>query len=215
MANFISHAPLFLQNRPWWLSLLMLLITLHGILILKWNLQPIVFLFWWEVILLVSASLIRMLFAMNSEPFRKTLLSKIGLLIGGVFLGGTFIIFSVIFTFTVFKDGGDYKSLSNISVQKNMMTLSYIIGLVVPYFANGNYKKANPIVEIILPFLHLLVLLAFLQVLTMHIIPKYPQLEQAMWIGVSLVVVKFIVEMIFARIKQPFKRVFGIKNGNA
>lgn len=54
--------------------------------------------------------------------------------------------------------------------------------------------------ELARPFVHMLVLLAFLQALTMHLIPKYPQLNQAMWVAIALVVLKFMVDMLFARI---------------
>jgi Family of unknown function (DUF6498) len=194
-------------HRPWWLPFVSLLITLHGILFLHWDLQPIVFLFWWEVILMIGSALIRMLFALENQPFLNTLFSKIGLLFGGLIMGGAFIMLTVTFTFKAFE-GGSSTGLSKINYQTNMMTAGYVIGLILHFFINGKYKTASPSGELMQPFVQLLVLLAFLQALTMHLIPKYPQLNQAVWVAVALVVLKFIIDMLFSKINKPFKEFF-------
>ena len=75
MINKITESPFLNQPRAWWLPLLSLIITLHGIFFLHWDLQPIVFLFWWEVILIIGAALIRMLFALEGRPVFDTLFS--------------------------------------------------------------------------------------------------------------------------------------------
>ncbi|MCC6281551.1 MAG: hypothetical protein IT262_13235 [Saprospiraceae bacterium] len=198
--NRILESPLFQHSKPWWLPIMNLGITLYGILFLQWDLKPIVFLFWWEVILIVASALLRMLFALENRPFLDQIGLKIGLLIGGAVMGGTFIMFAVVFTINAFQDGGDYTSLANIAIQTRIMTAGYILGLAIHYFGNGNYKTASPMGELARPFVHMLVLLAFLQALTMHLIPKYPQLNQAMWVAIALVVLKFMVDMLFARI---------------
>lgn len=204
----ILESPLFQHPKPWWLPILNLGITLYGILYLHWDLKPIVFLFWWEVILIIASALLRMLFALESRPFLEQVGLKIGLLIGGAVMGGAFIMFAVVFTFNAFRDGGDYSSLGNVVIQTRIMTAGYIIGLAIHYFGNGSYKTASPMGELARPFMHMLVLLAFLQALTMHLIPKYPQLNQAMWVAIALVVLKFIVDMLFARIGKPLQQTF-------
>jgi hypothetical protein len=198
----------FLQHpKPWWLPIISLVITLYGILFLNWDLQPIVFLFWWEVILIIGAALIRMVFALEGRPFSDTLLEKIGLLLGGVVMGSAFIMLTVTFTFKAFE-GGTGTGLASIGTQTKLMTVSYMVGLVIHYFANGRYKKASPSDELMMPFVHLLVLLSFLMALTMHLIPKFPQLNQAVWLAISIVVLKFLMDMFFAKIKKPQKEVF-------
>ena len=61
--------------------------------------------------------------------------------------------------------------------------------------------------EMFPPFIHLLVLLAFLQALTMHLIPNFPHLDQARWVAVALVALKFLVDMLFMRIGLPFREI--------
>jgi Family of unknown function (DUF6498) len=207
MINKIIQSPSIQMNRPWWMPFVSLLITLHGILWLHWDLQPIVFLFWWEVILMLGAALIRMLFALDNQPFLNTLFSKIGLLFGGLIMAGAFIMLTVTFTFKAFE-GGSFTGLGNIHYQTNMMTAGYAIGLALHYFMNGRYKTASPFGELMLPFVHLLILLGLLQVLTMHLIPTYPELNQAVWVAVALVVLKFIIDLLFSKINQPVKALF-------
>ena len=201
MINKIIDSPFLNQPRPWWLPLLSLIITLHGIFFLHWDLQPIVFLFWWEVVLMVSSALIRTLFAMEGQPFFDTLQGKIGLLILGVIMGSLFIIFSVTFTSKPFESSNGFTGLESIGFQKNMMTVGYAVNLIFHYFANSYFRKASPMTEMI-PFIHLWILLAFLQALTRHLIPAYPQLNQVMWAGIALVILKFITDNFFARIRQ-------------
>jgi hypothetical protein len=205
--NNILQSPLIQHSKPWWMPFITLLITLHGILFLHWDLQPIVFLFWWEVILILGSALLRMLFAFDNQPFLHTIFSKIGLLFGGVIMGCAFIMLTVTFTFKAFE-GGSGTGLASIGTQTKMMTFSYLMGLIIHYFGNGSYKKASPHGEMFQPFVHLLILLGFLMALTMHLIPKFPQLNQAVWVTVSIVVLKFMVDMLFSKIKKPFKDVF-------
>jgi hypothetical protein len=208
MPNNIIESPLLQHPKAWWLPIISLLITLHGIFFLGWSLQPIVIVFWWEVILMIGAALVRMLFAMDDKPFLETLFTKIWMLGGGIVMGGAFVMFSMVFTFKVFDSGVDTVGFAKIGTQIKMLQLSHVVGLIVHYFMNGRYKKANPAGELMLTLVHLLVLLAFLMVLTMHLIPTFPQLNQALWVGVSLVVLKFLIDMLFSKINKPFKEVF-------
>ena len=43
------------------------------------------------------------------------------------------------------------------------------------------------------------------ELITMHLIPKFPELDQAVWVAVALVVLKFIVDMLFARVGKPLR----------
>ena len=200
MISNILHAPLIRYPKPWWQPFLSFFVTLYGIFVLGWHLQPIVFLFWWEVILMVGAALVRALFAMEGRPFFDNFLQKIVLLVGGVVLGGAMIMLSVTFSFRAFEGAGGPGVLEGISLQTDALTAGYVLGLAVHFFANKRYKTASPSGELMRTFTHLLVLLALLMALTMHLIPAYPQIDQSLWVGVAVVVVKFWVDWAFQRI---------------
>ncbi len=208
MFNNIIESPLFQHPKAWWLPIISLLITLQGIIFLGWNLQLIVMLFWWEVIIMLGAAFIRMLLAMDNQPFLNTILSKIGMLFFGGIMGIAFIMLTVAFTFKVFEGGFNSSGFEKLPSRINMLIAGNILGLIVHYFMNNRYKTANPMGELMTPFTHLLVLLALIMALTMHLIPKFPQLNQALWVGVSIVIIKFIVDMLFSKIREPFKEVF-------
>jgi Family of unknown function (DUF6498) len=208
MFNGIIDSPLFQHPKAWWLPIISLLITLQGIIFLGWNMQLIVMIFWWEVILMLSAAFIRMLLAMDNQPFLNTILPKIGMLFFGGIMGIVFIMLTVAFTFKVFEGGFKSSGFEQLPSRINLLIAGNILGLIVHYFMNGRYKIANPMGELMTPFIHLLVLLAFIMALTMHLIPKFPQLNQALWVGVSIVIIKFIVDMLFSKIREPFKEVF-------
>ena len=197
-------APLQQHTRPWWLPVLTLCITLYGIFVLHWDLKPIVFLFWWEVILIVGSALVRMLFALDGRRFTDNIGQKIFFLLGGMVMGGAFVMFSVAFTFQAFS-GNNYSALAGVADEVRIMAAGYALGLVIHYFGSGYFRKASPAAEVMGPFVHLLLLLALLQALTMHLIPRYPQLDQATWVAVALVVLKFVVDMLFAQIRKPAK----------
>lgn len=213
MFDRLIDSPLFQHPKAWWLPVISLLITLHGIIVLGWNLQPIVMFFWWEVIVMLGAAFFRMIFAMDNKPFLHTILPKIGMLAFGSVMGIAFVMLTVTFTFKVFE--GDFNSVGfeKLPSRVNMLIASYVVGVVIHYFANGRYKTANPMGELMTPFIHLLVLLALTMALTMHLIPKFPHLNQALWVGISIVVIKFIVDMFFSKINQPFKAVFEKNKG--
>lgn len=203
MNTSILDAPLLRHSKPWWQPFLSLFITLYGILALGWNLQPIVFLFWWEIILMVGAALVRMLFAMDSRPFFDNILQKIAMLFAGAILSGAMTLLAVTFSYKVFEGGLQSEGFDKIPAQTRILTAGYVLGLVVHYFANGRYKTANPMGELMRTLVHLLVLLVLLMVLTMHLIPAYPQLNQAMWVGVAVVTVKFAVDWLFSQLGKP------------
>jgi hypothetical protein len=76
------------------------------------------------------------------------------------------------------------------------------MGLALHYFANGRYKTANPMGELMQTMVHILILLALLMVLAMHLIPAFPQLDQAKWVGVAVVLTKFVVDLGFSRFRR-------------
>jgi hypothetical protein len=51
MFNKLIESPFLQHPKAWWLPFISLFITLQGIIFLGWNLQPVVVVFWWEVIL--------------------------------------------------------------------------------------------------------------------------------------------------------------------
>ena len=207
MGNRFVSSP-FVQNpAPWWIPVISVTITVYGMLFLGWHIQPIVYFFWWEVILMITAALIRMFFSLNGQPFFEKFLSRLGLLAAGIVFGIMFVMLSVTFTFKAIENFSGNEFV-DIRLQIRLLQFSYLAGIVIHFFANGRYKTADPFGELSGVFIHLLILLAFLMAVTMHLIPRYPQLDQALWVAIAVVVIKFLVDLLFAKIGQPMKAIF-------
>jgi len=174
-------------------ALINLAISFIGIFFLRWSLQPIIYLFWLEVIFNVVFALIRAVGAMNGKPFLETLTQKAFLLLAGTVMGIAMIMLTVTFTIGVFENF-DFESF--IMIQAAVLTLAgnYILALLLNFFFNGYFRKANPVNELMSTLIYLLVLLVIIMVITQHLIPSLNLNNTPMWIGIGVVGIKFVVD---------------------
>lgn len=198
MLSRILESPILRTPRPWWLPVLSLAINLHGVIFLGWSFQPLVFLFWMEAILLLAFSVFKMVFALDGKPWTEGLGKKLFLLVFGVAMSLCMIMLIVVFSIKAFDTEFNAGGFEKVLFQTRLLLFGYIAGLIIHYFGNQRYKTANPISELMAGILHILVLLCLIMPITMHLLPKYPQLNQALWVGVTVLVVKFIVDRIFS-----------------
>jgi Family of unknown function (DUF6498) len=176
-------------------------VTLYGILFKQWNLQPIVFLFWIEVILAIAAMLVRVIFAFGGRPYFELIGNRLFTLFGAGFLGIAFIMLTVTFTFKAFDGGFSEKGFSGIRFQVYILAGNALMALIFHYFLNGKYRESRPMEEAASTFVYLLVMLCLLMAVTMHLIPAYPQLNQSLWTGLAVVLIKFIVDIAAKRVR--------------
>ncbi|HNM25856.1 MAG TPA: DUF6498-containing protein [Saprospiraceae bacterium] len=207
----IFEKPVFQTPRPWWLPIYTLAVALIGLFFLHWPPAGVVYLFWWEAILIVGMALIRMFFALQGRPFGDLLLRKAGLLVFGLVMGGAFILLTVAFTLKGFSEGNYAVGLGGVAVQSRALVAGYVAGLLLHYFGNGRFKTADPVEELGLPFAQLLVLLALLMALTQHLIPRTGDAQEAQLVGAAVVGVKFVIDMFFAKTWRFFQEAGGGK----
>lgn len=207
MRSNLAQHPLLQAQRPWWQPIVSLLITGHGILFHGWGMQVVVFLFWWETILIVGAGLLRALFALDGKPVTATLGTKLIALPFGAVMGGASIMLAVVFSIQG-MNGLEADSFAEISLQSELLLATYALGLVLHYFANGRFRSANPVAEVLQPLMHLLVVLCMIMPITMHLLPNYPHLDQARYVALTVIVVKFLAEVLFDRHREHLKEFF-------
>ena len=171
-----------------------LMIVLYGILIKGWNLQPVIFIFWIQVMLIVAMALIRVATAMDGQPFLATLGQKILLLFFGGVLGAAFIMLTVTFTFRVFEGGFRVQGFQNISTQSRLLIASCAIALLLNYFLNGRFRLASPAEELGRAFIYLLILTVWIMAITQFVVPRFAGAAASLWTGLAVVVVKFVVD---------------------
>lgn len=194
--NTASVTQKFIQRPLPWLSLV---IGLYGILVLGWNLFPVIYLFWWEIMLAVGAALVRTFFAFDNKPFFQTLLFRLFLLITGGALGGAVIALAIAFSIKGMDLGRSSEGLAGIPLQVGILATGSVLHLIFNYFYNGKFRTAHPMSELMHTFAYMVVLLSLLMVLTMHFIPNYTQLSEAKWVAGAVVLVKFIVDVIWGK----------------
>lgn len=187
--------------HPFWMGVISFLVALYGLFFLGWRLESVIWLLWFEVIFAVGASLIRAFFALQGEGFFSKLLFRIFITGAGAALGIAFIMLTVTFTINGIDTSSRSASadMEGFFPQMVVLFLNYLAGLILHFFVNGHYKTASPINELMATFVYLLILLALIMPITMHLLPKYPEWKDAKWIGLTVVLVKFIVDAGFSR----------------
>jgi hypothetical protein len=187
-------------THPFWMGLIGFLVNLFGLFFLGWKLETVIWLLWFEVMIIVGASLIRAFFALQGQPFLHTLLMRIFWTGTGAFLGIAFLMLTVTFTIKgIDTETTDYSSLGGLRPQILVLFLNYLAGLILNYFANGSFKTAHPSSELMKTFVYLLILLAIIMPITMHFLPKYPAWSDSKWVGLTVASAKFLVDMGLSR----------------
>lgn len=207
--NTASLTEKFIQRPLPWLSLF---ISLYGILALEWNLFPVIYLFWWEIMLAVGAALVRTLFALDGTSFFKTLLFRLFLLVAGSVLGGAIIVLAIAFSIKGMNLGSSSEGLARIPWQVGILATGAVLHLIFNYFYNGKFRSAQPMAEWMHTFAYMVVVLSLLMALTMHLIPSYPQLSDAKWVAGAVVSVKFIVDWIWGKFGKMLGDALSEKN---
>ncbi|HEY8377880.1 MAG TPA: DUF6498-containing protein [Nannocystis sp.] len=197
--------------RPWWQPLVTLAISLYGIVVDGWGMQAVIFLFWWEILLILGAALVRVLFAFDGKPGLATVGVKLGTLAFGVVMDGAMLMLSVVFSIEGILGAGESDgSVVEVGREGQLLLASYALGLVFHYFLNGRFRAANPPGELFASLFHVLFVLVVLMPITMHLLPSYPHLDRARWVAVTVVIAKFLGDLLFARRREWFAEFMAI-----
>ena len=191
------------QQTAHWIPYLSVLLSMFGIIFLKWDYQYIIILFVYEVFLMLLFAIIKMLFALDELPFYKTVKDKIIYLVFGIFIGIFFVVFSVMFISKSIQTDLIFKQIRTLDYQIATLTISYFLELFINYFGSQKFKSMSPMSQMV-PFIQVLVILAFLQAFTGHLLPNFPNLNQAVYGIVALVLVKFFVDLLFTYFQNPY-----------
>jgi Family of unknown function (DUF6498) len=179
-----------------WMPFISMAVSLYCILLLNFDYQHIIILFIWEILLVMFFALIRMLYANGELPSATIYIEKLIWLILGSSLGVFFIALSISILSQSFTAASVLDELVGVLEQISILFVGQVEAIFSHYFRNNRYKTAVPRNQMI-SFIHVLVILAFLQLFTKHLIPSYPNLDQAVWGIVALVLVKFFVDLLF------------------
>lgn len=179
-----------------WIPFISMAISLYCILILNFDFQHIVILFIWEIFLIMFFALIRMLYANEGFPESKKYIEKLIWLILGSLTGVFFIALSISMLSKSIAGSSVLDELVGVLEQISILFVGYVETIFSNYFRNNRYKISEPKNQMI-SFIHVLTILAILQLFTTHLLPNFPMLDQAKFGVVSLIIVKFCVDYFF------------------
>ena len=190
--------PKFYRDPRLW-AVINLLVALYGIVFQHWNLQPLVYLFWIEIIISLAAMLARVAGALQGRPFWDTILPRLGAVAFGTVMSILFIMLTVAFTFKAFESGFQTEGFGHIRWQMVALVLNYGWAVLFHYYLNGRFRQASPVGELMSDVVRLMIILVFLMVITQHLLPRYPELNAARWTAVAIVLLKFVADWVTAR----------------
>jgi hypothetical protein len=83
------------------------------------------------------------------------------------------------------------------------LAANYVLALLLNFFFNGYFRKASPVVELMSTLIYLLVLLMIIMAITQHLIPSLNLNNNALWVGLSVVGIKFAVDYLATYFRTP------------
>jgi hypothetical protein len=193
--------------HPFWMGVISLIVSAYGVLFLGWTLEPVIFLLWFEIIYALGAAMIRSLFSLQGQSFFNGLISRIVTTGFGAVMGIGMIMLTVAFTIKGIDTEKGTGPGASFFPQIVILFLNYLAALLLHFFLNGRYKTASPIGELMSTFLHILLLLCLIMPITMHLLPKYPEYNNAKWVGLSVLLIKFLVDSAYSRISNKVAQI--------
>lgn len=183
-------------------ALINFLICLYGILYRGWNLQPLVYLLNFEIVVTLAGTLLRTGAAMGRQPWIKALgMRLLLLLLGG---GLSVAIFSAASVFTMHANHNrfDAESFAGIRWQMVCLGLNYVAMLLFCFFQNGRFRQAQPAQELSIGLAYSLLPLAFILIISEDLLPYFPDFNLIALPGLAVALAKFIVDISW----RPWKR---------
>ncbi len=185
-----------------WMPFISLATALYCIVVLNFDFQNIIVLFVSEIVFVMIFAIIRMLWAYDGLPPIKRAVEKIIWLVLGLSFGAFFIALSISILSKSFTATSVLDELVGVLEQISILFVGHVEAIFLHYFKNNRYKMAEPRNQMI-SFIHVLVILAILQLFTVHLLPDYPLLNQAKSGIVALIIVKFCVDYFFNIFQNP------------
>lgn len=170
---------------------------------LRHSLQPVVFLFWVEILLAFAFAILRAATSLGGRPFADRLGERIVAVVMGLGLGTVCAMLGVAFSIGAFEPGLDAAAFAGVRFQSWTLAASYAVAFAVRHLRSGRYRTSEPTAEVIGTFVHAFAWLALLMPLTMHLLPRFPGLDRAWWAGFAVLAVKFGVDRIAEWFGEP------------
>lgn len=178
------------------------IVTLFGVLFFNWGIADVIFLFFWEMILIGCMTVLRMLFAMGGQQnFFYGLLIRIFWTGGFVVLYGGIMMLLIAFVLSGLNLDTLLSEFYGLRYGVWLLAFNHIAGFLFGYILNGEYKQSTFFIEL---FATMIYVLPTVVILVMVISPNsglFGSEHQNTLMAVGIVLIRLIIELFAARLR--------------
>jgi hypothetical protein len=190
------------RARDWRLMLVTTIISLVGVIFFHWQIAEIVFLFFYDMIFIGMATVLRMLFAQGGYPsFWSGLLPRIIWSIAFVVLYGGMMMLLIAFTLSSLHLDGLIEGMQPIKTAMYFLAANQLFGFLFGYMANGEYKQSNFIGQLFSTMFYALPIVVLLIVVVFPNSDYFGEEHQNVWVAVAIILARTLIDFISLRIK--------------
>lgn len=198
--EYLFDEPIRLWQRihPSIWAIVNLLLTAYGIFVCEWDFYLLIYVWWMELHLITGAMLIRVSAAREYKRHLNLTGEKLASLGIGLLLSTACITLTVAMDYDKF--GGELTVGQFAGPQTVILLLggNHTIRILLHYFQNKRFRKANPATEMIVSFVYQVGIVGMLIAITLYYLPHYPQRGGVKEVASTLLSVKLFIDLLYS-----------------
>lgn len=204
--------PVTRLNPVWW-ALVSLGVTAYGVWVAAWGFTMLIYVLWMEIAYTAALALIRVVAAKNKRPRFTVSGEKVFFFLVAVALGTACVMFIIALTFDIYPGSGleiDY--YPDLRIPVLVLGMNRLAAMVVYYFLNSRYERANPFREFLYAYIHQLVIVGIIMAIFFRYMKEFASPQRAGTIVMYLLLLKFLADLVyFGFLVGLKKRLFPVK----
>lgn len=188
-------------------------ISLVGILFFNWQVGAVIFLFYWELVLIGAATLLRMLFAVGDNTnYLIGLLPRLFWMVGFGVLYGAMIMLFIAFVFAKLDTDALFENFTGFKYGVWLLGFNYAASFLFGYLYNDTYKRSTYMAEL---FKTMFFALPLLVIMVMIVAPNSEILgasRKNSFVAAAIVLLKFAFDFVAFRLQKRLKAEVSNKN---
>lgn len=198
--DYLFDDPIRLWQRihPSIWAIVNLLLTAYGIFVSNWDFYMLLYVFWMELHLITGAMLIRVSAAREYKRNLNLTGEKFASLGIGLLFSTACITLTVAMTY---DDFGGELTMGQFAGPQAVIALigcNHIIRLLLHYFQNRRFRKANPATEMIVSFVYQVGIVGILMAIALYYMPKFPHPDGVKDAASVLLPVKLLMDLLYS-----------------
>jgi hypothetical protein len=193
------------QGRDRRMVFISTLITLGGILFFNWQVAQVIFMFFWEMIFLGMATVLRMIFAMNGlSNYLQDLLPRLFWTVGFSVLYGGMIMLLVAFVISGLDIESLFDDFTGFRYGIWMLGLNHLAAFLFGFLLNKQFKQTSFVREL---FATMFIALPTVVLMVVIVAPNSHVMGEAyrnVWMAAAIVLIRFLMDLFAVRLQKLF-----------